>query len=80
MGDGYNARIWRCSEVLSKNSSSRLLNEVLPEIRKVSSVYDEFLDLDEAYERIIHNEAVLIRKIAGGRQNREVYLGIFKYL
>ncbi len=63
-----------------KNSSSRLLNEVLPEIRKVASVYDEFLDLDEAYERIIHNEAVLIRKIAGGRQNREVYLGIFKYL
>lgn len=63
-----------------KNSSSRLLNEVLPEIRKVSSVYDEFLDLDEAYERIIHNEAVLIRKIAGERQNREVYLGIFKYL
>ena len=38
-----------------KNSSSRLLNEVLPEIRKVASVYDEFLDLDEAYERIIHN-------------------------
>lgn len=57
-----------------------MLNEVLPEIRKVASVYDEFLDLDEAYERIIHNEAVLIRKIAGGRQNREVYLGIFKYL
>lgn len=63
-----------------KNSSSRLLNEGLPEIRKVASVYDEFLDLDEAYERIIHNEAVLIRKIAGERQNREVYLGIFKYL
>ena len=63
-----------------KNSSSRLLNEVLPEIRKVSSVYDEFLDLDEAYERMIHNEAVLIRKNAGERQNREVYLGIFKYL
>lgn len=63
-----------------KNSSSRLLNEVLPETRKVASVYDEFLDLDEAYERIIHNEAVLIRKIAGERQNREVYLGIFKYL
>lgn len=63
-----------------KNSSSRLLNEVLPEIRKVASVCDGFLDLDEAYERIIHNEAVLIRKIAGERQNREVYLGIFKYL
>jgi|GEM_PF-3839395 len=63
-----------------KNSSSRLLNEGLPEIRKVASVYDEFLDLDEAYERIIHNEAVLIRKNAGERQNREVYLGIFKYL
>lgn len=63
-----------------KNSSSRLLNEGLPEIRKVASVYDEFLDLDEAYERVIHNEAVLIRKIAGERQNREVYLGIFKYL
>lgn len=63
-----------------EKSTMKMIDETLPILEKLNSIYREFDRLDWAYKNIVHNEALLIRKIAGSQQYHDIYLGIFKYL